>query len=141
MRYCALIGSTRSCTPWFSTQKSPSSIFSSKVNPYWKPEHPPPDTNTRSLRFGFDSSRISSPTLPAAASVKTSTSGGGGAKSPWVIDSDVTLICSFYPVGPWPIKVPDCLWDVGSPDGIEFTRRFPHPAGQYPDFPDGSAFH
>src|ERR1700722_7736355 len=141
MRYCALIGSTSSCTPWFSTQKSPSSIFSSKVNPYWKPEHPPPDTNTRSLRFGFDSSRISSPTLPAAASVKTSTSGGGGAKSPWVIDSDVTLICSFYPVGSWPFKVPDCLWAFSSPYWIEITPPFAHPAGQPPDFPDESASH
>src|ERR1700681_4246109 len=81
MRYCALIGSTSNCTPPFSTQKSPSSIFSSKVNPYWKPEHPPPETNTRSLRLGLASSRIKSPTLPAAASVNTNTSGGGGARS------------------------------------------------------------
>src|SRR5450631_918101 len=104
MRYCALIGSTSSCTPWFSTQKSPSSIFSSKVNPYWKPEQPPPETNTRSLRFGFASSRIRSPTLPAAASVNTSTVGGGGSKSPDAADSDVALMVAFYPAGPWPIK-------------------------------------
>src|ERR1700730_3210104 len=96
MRYCALIGSTSSCTPWFSTQKSPSSTFSSNVNPYWKPEHPPPETNTRSLRFGFASSRISSPTLPAAASVKTKTSGGGGAISDCKADSEVAFMTVVY---------------------------------------------
>src|ERR1700719_1466223 len=112
MRYCALIGSTKSCTPWFSMQKSPSSTFSSKVNPYWKPEHPPPETKTRNLRAGFASSRISSPTLPAAASVKTSTlGGGGGAESPGFIASDVALIVAFYPAGRRPIKVPDLYWD------------------------------
>src|SRR6202011_1594308 len=100
MRYFALIGSTKSCTPWFSMQKSPSSIFSSKVNPYWKPEHPPPETNTRSLRFGFASSRINSPTLPAAASVKTNTSGAGGAISDWKADSEVAVMTVVYsPVG------------------------------------------
>src|SRR4030081_962946 len=128
MRYCALIGSTRSCTPWFSMQKSPSSIFSSKVNPYWKPEHPPPETKTLNLRLGFASSRISSPTLPAAASVKTNTVGGGGAESAWFIDSDVALIVAFYPAGRWPIKVPDPLWDrVHSPE--------------VPPGPDGSTYH
>src|SRR5690606_3302906 len=70
-RYWMLMGSTSSVTPWFSTCVSPSSTFSSKVNPYWKPEHPPPCTNTRSLRLGLASSRMSSPTLAAAASVKT----------------------------------------------------------------------
>src|ERR1700733_15113827 len=128
MRYCALIGSTKSCTPWFSTQKSPSSIFSSKVKPYWKPEQPPPETNTRNLRFGFDSSRISSPTLPAAASVKISTLGGGGTKSPWFMVSDVALIASFYPAGRRPIKVPGSLWDRVH-------------SGQFPDWSDGSISH
>src|SRR6056297_622147 len=76
MRYCTLIGSTSSVTPWFSTWVSPSSVFSSNVNPYWKPEQPPPETNTRSMRSALSSSRISSPTFCAAASVNTS--GGGG---------------------------------------------------------------
>src|ERR1043165_2495239 len=67
-----LMGSISSVTPAFSTCVSPSSEFSSKVKPYWKPEQPPPCTNTRSFKFGFASSRISSPTLAAAASVKTS---------------------------------------------------------------------
>jgi hypothetical protein len=40
--------------------------------------------------------------------VKTSTSGGGGARST-CIESDVALIIVFYPVGPRPIKVPDPL--------------------------------
>src|SRR5882757_6837648 len=66
-----LIGSINKVTPAFTTCVSPSSIFSSKVKPYWKPEQPPPLTNTRSLRWGFASSRISSPTLLAAESVKT----------------------------------------------------------------------
>src|SRR5687768_11528908 len=66
-----LIGSISSVTPPFSTRVSPSSRFSSKVKPYWKPEQPPPCTNTRSFRLGLDSSRISSLTLDAAASVKT----------------------------------------------------------------------
>src|ERR1700730_10879521 len=96
MRYCALIGSTSNCTPPFSTQKSPSSTFSSKVNPYWKPEHPPPETKTRNLRLGFASSRINSPTLPAAASVNTNTLGGGGARSDWEPDSEVAFIRVVY---------------------------------------------
>ena len=48
-----LIGSTSSVTPPFSTRVSPSSEFSSKVKPYWKPEQPPPCTKTRSFRFGI----------------------------------------------------------------------------------------
>jgi len=28
---------------------------------------------------------------------------------------DVALIVAFYPAGPWPIKVPDTVWDLGSP--------------------------
>src|SRR5271168_125965 len=135
MRYCALMGSTNSWTPWFSTQKSPSSIFSSKVNPYWKPEQPPPETNTRSLRFGLASSRINSPTLPAAASVNTSTSGGGGARSPWVIDSDVAFMVLFYPADWWPIKVPNPLWDRVHP------CWFPDSQHRRPDLPGGSVFH
>src|SRR3954447_7922614 len=66
------MGSISSVTPRFSTRVSPSSEFSSNVNPYWNPEQPPPCTNTRSFRLGFASSRISSPTLAAAASVKIS---------------------------------------------------------------------
>src|SRR5579871_153110 len=96
MRYWALIGSTSRVTPEFCTQKSPSSTFSSNVKPYWKPEQPPPDTKTRSFRFGFASSRISSPTLPAAASVKTSTWGGGGRISVSLDMSVVVLMWIVY---------------------------------------------
>src|SRR5258708_2101747 len=39
---------------------------------------------------------MSSPTLPAAASVKISTSGGAGARSEDRVDSEVVLIGSFY---------------------------------------------
>src|SRR5690349_21171062 len=66
-----LIGSMSSLTPRFSTQVSPSCSDSSNSNPYCMPEQPPPCTNTRSLRFGLPSPRIRSPTLRAAASVKT----------------------------------------------------------------------
>ncbi|VXB51984.1 hypothetical protein BURKHO8Y_140177 [Burkholderia sp. 8Y] len=50
---------------------SSSLTSSSKVKPYWNPEHPPPCTNTRSFRSGLPSSSINCLTLSAAASVKT----------------------------------------------------------------------
>src|SRR5580698_3600361 len=126
MRYCALMGSTKSFTPAFSTQKSPSSIFSSKVKPYWKPEHPPPETNTLSLRFGLASSRINSPTLPAAASVKTSTFGGGGTISVPDSDSCDALIWLFYASEAWPIKIPDSVRDrLHCWQAPESPRRLP----------------
>ena len=50
---------------------SSSLVISSKVKPYWKPEHPPPCTKTRSFNSGFPSSAIKSATLAAALSVKT----------------------------------------------------------------------
>src|ERR1700736_1494429 len=127
MRYCALIGSTKSCTPWFSMQKSPSSTISSKVNPYWKPEQPPPETNTRNLRSGFASSRISSPTLPAAASVKTSTLGGGGAKSAWFIVSDVALMLAFYLRARGDLALNDAVQnDIGRNNRAFHAAMLPH---------------
>src|SRR5688572_20123241 len=60
-----------SFTPRFSTQVSPSCSFSSNSKPYCMPEQPPPWMNTRSFRFGLPSPRMRSPTLRAAASVKT----------------------------------------------------------------------
>src|SRR3954466_14591647 len=66
-------------TPFFSIEVSSSLTISSKVNPYWKPEQPPPWTKTRSFRSGLPSSSTSSLTLLAALSVKTS--GAGGASS------------------------------------------------------------
>src|SRR5690554_962092 len=85
------MGSTTSRTPSRSMTVSSSASSSSKVKPYWKPEHPPPVTNTRRLRRSLPSSSISERTLPTAlslncmaAGVKTSTldittSGGGAA--------------------------------------------------------------
>src|SRR5687767_7908680 len=64
-----------SVTPFFSIAASSSFCTSSKVKPYWKPEQPPPVTNTRSLRPGLPSSSISCLTLLAALSVKTSGAG------------------------------------------------------------------
>src|ERR1700726_763193 len=127
MRYCALIGSTRSCTPWFSTQKSPSSTFSSKVNPYWKPEHPPPETNPRSLRLGLASSRIKSPTLPAAASVNTNTSGGGGARFVSNADSLEMLMVLVYSAA-----LPQSKWRGARGTGGTFRRLKVCPVDQFP---------
>src|SRR6185295_16038279 len=64
-----------SVTPFFSIAASSSFLVSSKVNPYWKPEQPPPVTNTRSLSSGLPASSISCLTLLAALSVKSSGAG------------------------------------------------------------------
>src|SRR5262245_3810921 len=77
----------RSLTPFFSIAASSSFCTSSKVKPYWKPEQPPPVTNTRSLSSGLPSSSISCLTLLAALSVKTS---GAGIS--------VTAFISSYPL-------------------------------------------
>src|SRR4051812_5914509 len=62
-------------TPFFCMTVSSSLATSSNVNPYWRPEQPPPVTNTRSLSSLLPSSSISDFTLLAALSVKTSGSG------------------------------------------------------------------
>src|SRR5438105_5808337 len=64
-----------SVTPFFSIDVSSSLTVSSNVKPYWKPEHPPPVTNTRSLRSALPSSSMRDFTLVAAASVKISGAG------------------------------------------------------------------
>src|SRR4029078_5246462 len=64
-----------SVTPFFSIAASSSFLVSSKVSPYWKPEQPPPVTNTRSLSSGLPSSSISCLTLLAALSLKDSGTG------------------------------------------------------------------
>src|SRR6266550_9055461 len=47
-KYRMLIGSTNSFTPCDSNTWSPAPCpFSSIIRPYWKPEQPPPCTNTR----------------------------------------------------------------------------------------------
>jgi hypothetical protein len=71
VRYRALIGSTSSFTPFDSmtesvvSSPSPSSI----MRPYWKPEQPPPWTNTRRPALGLFSSLSSSLILVAAVDV------------------------------------------------------------------------
>src|SRR5438132_9382917 len=62
-------------TPFFSITASSSFFTSSNVKPYWKPEQPPPVTNTRSFSSGLPSSVISSLTLFAALSLKSSGAG------------------------------------------------------------------
>src|SRR4051812_4362562 len=64
-----------SFTPFFSMTESSSFWTSSKVKPYWKPEQPPPETNTLSFSPGLPSSSISCFTLLAALSEKTSGAG------------------------------------------------------------------
>jgi hypothetical protein len=68
-------------TPFFTMTVSSSLAISSNVKPYWKPEQPPPCTNTRSFRSGLPSSAISSATLLAALSVKIS--GAGISEVAW----------------------------------------------------------
>src|SRR5271169_2940646 len=77
-----------SVTPFFSIRVSSSAASSSNVKPYWKPEQPPPVTNTRSLSSGLPSSSISDFTFVAAASVKTS--GGGISVIAFIANSSVT---------------------------------------------------
>ena len=66
-------------TPFFCMTVSSSLAISSKVKPYWKPEQPPPCTNTRSFYSGLPSSAIRSATLAAALSVKMMGSAPAGA--------------------------------------------------------------
>ena len=69
------MASISSDTPFLVMVVSSSLVTSSKVKPYWKPEQPPPCTNTRSLRSGLPSSAIRSATLAAALSVNRMGSG------------------------------------------------------------------
>src|SRR5687768_2496678 len=64
-----------SSTPFFCITVSSSFFTSSKVKPYWKPEQPPPVTNTRSFSSGLPSSSISCLTLFAALSLNDSGAG------------------------------------------------------------------
>src|ERR1700761_1990045 len=66
------MASISSVTPFLLICVSSSATASSNVKPYWKPEQPPPCTNTRSFSSGLPSSSTSSLTLAAALSVKTS---------------------------------------------------------------------
>src|SRR6185312_13941965 len=68
-RYRTLIGSTNSFTPCDSNTMSPDPCpFSSIISPYWKPEQPPPCTNTRRPLPPLFSSVSSSLIFPAAVS-------------------------------------------------------------------------
>src|SRR5689334_18949142 len=111
---------------------SSSATSSSKVNPYWNPEQPPPVTNTRSLRAGLPSSSISDLTLVAAASVNTS--GAGISVIAFIPDS-------YGPVGPEPMSQlsrrrerasiePSALDQTGVPFG---SRSFTGGALQFHD--------
>src|SRR5688572_26557238 len=65
----------RRVTPFFCIAASSSFWTSSNVNPYWKPEQPPPVTNTRSFSSGLPSSSMSCFTLLAALSLNDSGAG------------------------------------------------------------------
>src|SRR5205814_6887328 len=68
-KYRMLIGSTNSFTPCDSNTWSPAPWpFSSIISPYWKPEQPPPCTNTRRPLPALFSSTSSSLILDAAVS-------------------------------------------------------------------------
>src|SRR6185436_16565137 len=61
-----LTGSTNSLTPFDSNTWSPAPPPSSIIRPYWKPEQPPPCTNTRRPLPAFPSSTSSSLIFDAA---------------------------------------------------------------------------
>src|SRR6185503_2115529 len=61
-----LTGSTNSRTPFDSYTWSPAPPPSSIIRPYWKPEHPPPCTNTRRPLPALPSSDSSSLIFVAA---------------------------------------------------------------------------
>src|SRR5258706_11815826 len=64
-----LIGSTKTFTPCDSNTWSPAPCpFSSIIRPYWKPEQPPPCTNTRRPLLALFSSASSSLIFMAAVS-------------------------------------------------------------------------
>src|SRR5437879_13382914 len=99
-----------SMTPFFSITASSSFFTSSKVKPYWKPEQPPPVTNTRSLSSGLPSSSISCLTLFAALSLNTS---GEGTSVTAFISS---LLDPFQLIGPRrPQPNPFCRRQRGPP--------------------------
>ncbi|MCY1547759.1 hypothetical protein D9M68_838320 [compost metagenome] len=85
-------------TPFFVMVVSSSLTTSSKVKPYWKPEQPPPCTNTRSLRSGLPSSATNSATLAAALSVKTS----GAGMSVWMFSATALMGCPDIGLEPFP---------------------------------------
>src|SRR2546428_6215542 len=74
-------------TPFLVMVVSSSLVISSKVKPYWKPEQPPPCTNTRNFKSGLPSSAISSATLDAALSVKTK----GAGISVWIFSATALM--------------------------------------------------
>ena len=61
-----LTGSTNSLTPFDSNTWSPAPPPSSIIRPYWKPEQPPPCTNTRRPLPALPSSVSSSLIFDAA---------------------------------------------------------------------------
>src|SRR3954471_12590801 len=99
-------------TPFFCMTVSSSLGTSSNVNPYCRPEQPPPVTNTRSLSSLLPSSSIRAFTLLAALSVKSSGSGivvdmsfmrnsplslqsGGGARGGFQLHDLLTFLGAF----------------------------------------------
>src|SRR6187402_681675 len=83
-------------TPFLVMVVSSSLVISSKVKPYWKPEQPPPCTNTRSFSSGLPSSAIRSATLAAALSVKTI----GVGISVWMFSATALMGNSWGPAAP-----------------------------------------
>src|SRR6187402_2519835 len=110
-----------SVTPFLAIAVSSSLTISSKVKPYWKPEQPPPCTNTRSLRSGLPSSSTSSLTLLAALSVKTSGGGGASASGELTICSATALMQRSW------------QWRKGEKPDYRRTGRHALAAGTRPD--------
>src|SRR3546814_17338321 len=114
------MGSTSNCTPFLSSAVSSSLTASSKVKPYWKPEQPPPCTNTRSLSSELPSSASRSLTLAAAESVKTNGDGGAWRSTVSVTALMVELLAATGRIG----------WAAGQPRYIDYSADAPGKIGR-----------
>src|SRR6266496_1022786 len=122
------MGSISSVTPFFTRDVSSSLTTSSNVKPYWKPEQPPPVTNTRSFKSALPSSSIRAFTFSAALSVKIS--GAGISVMSFIVAPGA---CSLAPLsGSVPVhRNPatdgvgqGCGWGSHPPDGNTLLRVY-----------------
>src|SRR5450830_66029 len=101
--YCRLMASTTRATPSVTICVSSSATWSSKANPYEKPEQPPPVTYRRSLSLGLPSSTINSATLAAAEGVNSSWPGMTPGRVGLSMVGAASILNSFFgdAVGKW----------------------------------------
>src|SRR5882672_12545712 len=116
-----LMGSTNSFTPCDSNTMSPAPCpFSSIIRPYWKPEQPPPCTNTRRPLPALFSSDSSSLIFDAAV-------------------SETLIMTSLYQEPGWyTAQSPHALRDDFGPFPSKFDRFGPAALARHPRRPAGS---